>query len=110
MAYSSSRVLRQGCPLSPLLFLLAIKYLSQMVSEAKLKVNFTGIKISSSLKITHLIFVDDVIIFGVGNIDEWKSLHDIFNIFFSALGMDISMENIFSTSIGSLMNCYISLV
>ena len=30
------------------------------------------IKISRSLSITHLPFVDDVLLLGLGNVEEWK--------------------------------------
>jgi hypothetical protein len=58
---------RQGCPLSPLLFLLVVESLSHFLTEAKTTGTFRGIKISSVLHISHLLFVDDILIFCDGS-------------------------------------------
>ena len=55
--------LRQGCPLSPLLFLVVAEGLSRFILAAKADGSFKGIPISEVLFITHLLFVDDVLIF-----------------------------------------------
>ena len=51
--------LRQGCPLSPLLFLLVVEGLSHFILKAKEDGSFKGIPISEVLYITHLLFVDE---------------------------------------------------
>ena len=79
--FNSSRGLQKGCPSSPLLFLLVIEGLSRMISEAKMKGKFSCLKISSALKITHLLFVDDVIIFWSDKIEDWKVIYHIITIF-----------------------------
>lgn len=56
---------RQDFPLSPLLFLIIIKGLGKLIECSRDSGNITGIKISSLIKITRLLFVDDVMIFGV---------------------------------------------
>jgi hypothetical protein len=61
--FRAGRGLRQGCPLSPLLFLLVAKGLSRAIQEAKNIGSFQGIHISGGLNITHLLFVDDVLNF-----------------------------------------------
>ena len=60
--FNSSIGLHQQCPLSLLLFLLIIEGLSKMVLEAKIMGKFEGLKIASTLQISHLISVDDVIL------------------------------------------------
>ena len=62
-----------------------------MVLEAKIMGKFEGLKIASTLQISHLIFVDDVI-FGPGNIEEWKYLLEILRVFCNASGMEINVE------------------
>lgn len=59
-----SRGISQGFPLSSLLFLLDIEGLSHMIKKAKDECKIKGVKISASIFITHLLFVDDVLLFG----------------------------------------------
>jgi hypothetical protein len=54
--------IRQGCPLSLLLFLLVAECLSHFLNEEKTTGNFRGIKISLGFHISHLLFVDDILI------------------------------------------------
>lgn len=62
--FSYSRGIRQGCLLSPLLFILAIDGLSRLIQEAKVDRNIKGARVSRALSITHLLFVDDVLVLG----------------------------------------------
>ena len=64
------RDIRQGCPLSPLLFFLIIEILSLLITHAHRRGHIVGIKVSSSLNLTHLLFVNDVILFGLGTVEE----------------------------------------
>jgi hypothetical protein len=61
--FRAERGLRQGCPLSPLLFLLVAEGLRRAIEATKLRGEFHGISISPTLNITHLLFVDDVLLF-----------------------------------------------
>jgi hypothetical protein len=82
--FRSERGLRQGCPLSPLLFLLVVEGLSRALSEAKRTGSFSGIKISPSLQVTHLLFVDDILIFNSGSRTEAETLKNILSLFSKA--------------------------
>ena len=90
--FRSSRGLRQGCPLSPLLFLLIIEGLNKLIIKAREDGLFTCIKFSEKLLITHLLFVDDVILFGLDNIYEWKTMLSLLVVFCNDSSMDISSE------------------
>lgn len=68
--FSASRGIRQGCPLSPLLFILVIEELGLLIDDAQRNGKIKGIKISPQLSLTHLLFVDDVIMFGFGIFEE----------------------------------------
>ena len=50
-----------------------------------------GIKVSPSLNLTHLLFVDDFILFGLGTVEDWKNYKEILDTFCSATGMEISV-------------------
>ena len=60
--FKSCRGLRQGCPLSPLLFILVMEGLSLLLKEIQSVGLLTGMSVSRSLKILHILFVDDVVI------------------------------------------------
>ena len=66
--FPASHRIHQGFPLSPLLFILVIEGLSLLITDAKNNGLIRGIQISSSLALTHLLFVDDVILMGTGTL------------------------------------------
>ena len=90
--FSASRGIRQGCPLSPLLFILVIEGLSLMIVDARDHSLIKGIKISSTFALTHLLFVDDVILLGSGSLSEWMAFDVILSKFCKASRMCISID------------------
>lgn len=88
--FKSQRGLRQGCPLSPLLFLLAAEGLSRLILKAKHSGLFTGLEVAVNLFISHLLFVDDILIFLNGNLNEVKVLKDLIDLFLKATGLQIN--------------------
>jgi hypothetical protein len=76
--------------LSPLLFLLVAEGLNRAISHAKSAGTFSGIKISPVLFLTHLLFVDDVLIFSGGSRREVEVLRNILSLFSKATGMQIN--------------------
>jgi hypothetical protein len=62
--------LRKGCLLSLLLFLLVVEGFSRMMKKASSEGKFSGIKVAKRVAITHFLFVEDVVILGVGSIEE----------------------------------------
>eukprot|EP00253_Pinus_taeda_P002170 PITA_02170 len=88
--FKSQRGLRQGCPLSPLLFLLAAEGLRRLILKAKQSGMLTGLEVAVNLFISHLLFVDDILLFLNGNLPEVKVLKDIIDLFLKATGLQIN--------------------
>ena len=78
--------------MSPLLFILVIEGLSLLIADAKRNGLIKGIKISDHLAITHLLFVDDVILFGMGTFEDWIAFKVILDTFCKASGMMINLN------------------
>ena len=53
--------------------------------------SLNGIAISQQHQITHLLFVDDVLIFYSGNVQDMNTLADILALFSTATGMEINV-------------------
>jgi hypothetical protein len=88
--FKSTRGLRQGCPLSPFLFLLVVEGLSRAIKEQVRENNLEGIPVARGINITHLMFVDDIILFGNGSFGEWILYKDLLELFSKATGMAFS--------------------
>ncbi|GJU60430.1 RNA-directed DNA polymerase, eukaryota [Tanacetum coccineum] len=88
----SSKAAQEGDPLAPFLFILIMESLHLSFSRAIDAGLFTGIKLDSSLSISHLFYADDVVFIG-----EWSNgnLSGILNILkcFSLLsGLSINLN------------------
>eukprot|EP00253_Pinus_taeda_P030540 PITA_30540 len=88
--FKGQRGLRQGCLLSPLLFLLVAEGLSRLIHKARRTDKIKGIEVAINLYITHLLFVDDILIFSNGSFNELKEFKNIFDLFMKATGMQIN--------------------
>ena len=53
---------------------------------------FTGVHIGGQLAITHLLFVDDIMIFCSGDRRDTRVLKEILDLFSKATGMEINVE------------------
>ena len=87
----STKGFQQGCPLSPLLFFLVIEFLSHMINHTKLDQEIRWIKVSANHNISHLPFMDDVLLFGEGTFDEWRPYDGIIKILCSSSWMEVSL-------------------
>eukprot|EP00253_Pinus_taeda_P023181 PITA_23181 len=90
--FNIDRGIRQGCPLSPLLFLLVMEGLSRLIILEKRSGGLQGLKITEQFYLTHLLFVDDILIFLNGSVRDLTSLNEILNLFCRATGMEINRE------------------
>jgi hypothetical protein len=90
--FNSGRGLRQGCPLSPLLFILVMEGLSLALKDSQAEGNITGIKVSRFIKVLHLLFVDDILIMTKASLSEWLEIKRILDNFCGASGLVINAQ------------------
>jgi retron-type reverse transcriptase len=88
--FNSERGLRQGCPLSPYLFILVMESLSLLLSKSIADQKISGIKVSRFIKIFHLMFVDDILLLTKAEPSEWLVILDILQVFCTATGLSIN--------------------
>ena len=84
--------MRQGCPLAPLLFIIAGEVLNVLLREAESEGKISGIKLPNSTQ-TQLIsqFADDTSIsIEVSQPHTIRNLLDILNLFRLASGLEIN--------------------
>jgi hypothetical protein len=68
-------------PPFPFLFLIVVESLSRLIHEARRKGLISGLKVSISKVVTHLLFVDDVMLFGADTIREMQAIKYILTLF-----------------------------
>jgi len=90
--FKGQRGLRQGCPLSPLIFLLVAEGLSQLIQKARREGKVKGIEVAFNLYISHLLFVDDILIFTNGESNEIKEIKNILDLFLKETRMQINSK------------------
>lgn len=75
--FTSSRGVRQGCPVSPLLFIIAREGFSRFMDRAHNQGLFSGFSVSpTSIDVNHLHYADDTILFLD---DKREELHNLFS-------------------------------
>jgi hypothetical protein len=90
--FQRGKGLRQGFPLSSLLFILVMEGLSILIKKEKEAGLLTGIKVSRITNILHLLFVDDVLIMTRACLAEWKAIVGLLKVFLHATGLQINEE------------------
>ena len=87
--FSSSRGLRQGDPLSPLLFVFVMEALSKMLSTAVQGGLLDGFKVGNA-SFSHLLFADDTLIFCKALPSQLCYLRGVFLLFEAASGLNLA--------------------
>ncbi|KAJ4758242.1 RNA-directed DNA polymerase (reverse transcriptase)-related family protein [Rhynchospora pubera] len=88
-----TRGLRQGCTMSPYLFILAMDVLWRMLELDEANGGFQGVKLAANApSLTSLMFADDLIIFGHAFIQQVMRLQQILRVFCDMSGQRIGHE------------------
>ena len=87
-----SKGIRQGDPLSPYLFLLCVEGLSSLIKATVNSGHMGGIAICRGcLKLSHLFFADDSLIFCKASLKECASLQRVLEIYEKASGQQLNL-------------------
>ncbi|GJS50443.1 RNA-directed DNA polymerase, eukaryota, partial [Tanacetum coccineum] len=84
--------LKQGDPLSPLLFILVMESLHLSFNRVEEAGLFNGIQLNSSINISHLFYADDAVFVGQWCEKNINTLVHILECFFRASGLRINMS------------------
>lgn len=90
--FKGKRRLRQGDPLSPYLFVIAMNCLSTLLNEGAMEGRFNYHDKCASTKLTHLCFADDLLIFTDGSANAVNAVLEILEEFKTMSGLAVSIQ------------------
>lgn len=85
--FKGKRGLRQGDPLSPYLFVLAMNYLSLLLNQYAENETFSYHFKCKESKLTHMCFADDLLVFVEGSLSSVNQVLSIINNFRERSGL-----------------------
>ncbi|CAL1382388.1 unnamed protein product [Linum trigynum] len=89
--FTSSKVLRQGDPLSPLLFVLCTKGFAALIRKAISERKREGVKVAPCApQISHMFFADDSYLFLQGSLQECENLIEVLNKYEELSGLRVN--------------------
>nr|GEX34586.1 RNA-directed DNA polymerase, eukaryota, reverse transcriptase zinc-binding domain protein [Tanacetum cinerariifolium] len=101
--FSPKRGLKQGDHLSPFLFIIVMEGLHMTLNDGIASNMFHGVRIGSNIHLSHLFYVDDVIILSDWNQNDMEIITRILNIFYIASGLKINFHksNVFGVGVSN---------
>ena len=89
--FEPTRVIRQGDPLSPYIFIMCMDFLSQLIQEKCEAGLWKLVKASrSGPSFSHIFFADDLVLFAKATPENCKVVKEVLDMFCKALGQTIS--------------------
>ena len=93
--FQSSRGLRQGCPLSPLLYAIQAASLSFHLDHYKIQEDLLGLSIVRGLKaVNHTQFADDTLLLGGANPSSTRKFKEVLDNYQDIFGSQINHSKI----------------
>jgi hypothetical protein len=106
--FPSSRGLRQGDSLSPLLFVLVMEALSRLMDRTVARGYLEGFSVANSnvsdLKVSHMLFTDDTLVFCGAIQDQLYHLKGVLLCFEAVSGLRINLEKSEIAPVGPIPN------
>ena len=90
--FKGRRGLRQGDPLSPYMFIIALNSFSLMLNNAARDLKFNYHLRCESARLTHLCFADDLLIFMDGSIQSLQAVLQVLKEFELRSGLAVSLQ------------------
>lgn len=87
---NSTRGIRQGDPISPFLFVIAIDYLSRLLNHLEDRRAIKGVVLNDSYSFNHLLFANGILIFVEDNDKYLSKLHFAIKLFEMASRLKIN--------------------
>ncbi|GJZ47187.1 RNA-directed DNA polymerase, eukaryota [Tanacetum coccineum] len=84
--------LKQGDPLAPLLFILVMESLHLSFCRVVQAGMFKGIRLNSSISVSHLFYADDALIIGEWSSDNLRGIINVLKCFYLASGLQINIH------------------
>lgn len=84
--------MRQGCALSPYLFVICMQVLSKLLDKAAAERRIGYHPYCKDLNMTHICFADDVLVFSDGKKSSIEGILGVFQEFAKISGLNISLE------------------
>ncbi|XP_021728380.1 uncharacterized protein LOC110695460 [Chenopodium quinoa] len=90
--FEAKKGLRHGDPMSPFLFSIGMEYLSRCLYELRLTPDFNFTPRCDKLSLTHMMFVDDLLMFSRVDSVSVKLLFQAFSKFFEASALSTNLD------------------
>lgn len=101
--FTSARGIRQGCSLSPYLYVILNNVLSKLLNKAVLDQKFHYHPQCERVALTHLSFADDILVFTDGSVRSLRGVLEVMDHYaqISGLYINVSKSSIFAVGQGA---------
>ncbi|XP_059644155.1 uncharacterized protein LOC132285935 [Cornus florida] len=92
--FSASKGLRQGCPLSPLLFAFVTEYFSNLIVKAieEGKIKRCKVVLKTGLSISHAFYADDLVMVVKADVSTLKGVEEVLQRFKISAGLQVNKD------------------